>query len=83
MEVHGPGRPKMPAGLSTSDWGNRVEFPSDKQVAGQRARTDTLGDMVDRLSGKQQARGWYAHPFAAMPLTEDNCIPSTREVVPG
>ena len=42
---------------------------------------DTLGDMMSRLSGKQQARGWYEHPFAASMLPEDNCIlPS--EVVP-
>lgn len=37
---------------------------------------------MNRSSSKQQARGWYVHLFAAMPLPEDNCT-VTREVVPG
>jgi hypothetical protein len=40
--------------------------------------------MMFRSPGKQQLRGWFSHPYAAVALPEDNCIPALQgEVVPG
>lgn len=68
----------MPARWDTLR-GERRPPASDKQVA-RREVPATLRIMMARLSGKQQLRGWFAHPYAAGMLPEDNCI---TEVVPG